>query len=100
MESEGEPLAFFTEKVVVVGYFTSIIAYEQCDGDFHAFFIENFEAVSKILNKYQEQTMLLNSSLCDLCKPLTDRLTQLLSETIEEQVDHVSGFKFCTRINI
>lgn len=106
----GSDLSFFIDKEEVI-HFIQIISrsadiLECCEA-----FDKKYEWLVLTMSKYQEQPMLLNSSLSDLITPLADRMLTItfsldLRNDEFSQVDYERYFKnshicniFCININ-
>ena len=79
--------SFFAEKSTVISLIQLML---ETDKSSEGVLKDHFNAISKILIKYQEQPTVLNSSLAELTEPLTQRLADILLWAVPMSSDSLS----------
>lgn len=79
--SVSNVVSFFREKDFVIQQIVFVANFSSGDiplARLRLIWDEKYETLLKILERYQEQPTVLNSSLADLTEPLTGRMTEIL----------------------
>lgn len=81
----GSELQYFVEKEQCIGLLLQLCCHQSAES-----FRIKYDEYNKILLKYLEQPLLLNSHIVDLVQPMNDALLLVTSNRVGKEVSSVS----------